>query len=80
MPFMFAPAVIDGRPCVDGGLFDAAGIMGLPGVPESKLVVNVVCGPNALPSSQLPDKFRDCRVSSEVSSCSDCKVGSVIDW
>jgi predicted acylesterase/phospholipase RssA len=63
VPFMFAPAMLDGRPCVDGGMFDEAGIVALPGVPASKLVVNVVCSRRALLSSGLPDRFADCRVS-----------------
>lgn len=60
---MFAPALIDGRPCIDiANMVDGAGIVALPGVPESKLVVNIVCGEALLSASVLPDRFKDCRV------------------
>jgi len=36
--------------------------MALPGVPKSKLVLNVVCGRSRLSSSVLPEKFNDCRL------------------
>ena len=36
--------------------------MALPGVSESKLILNVVCGRQRLSCSVLPDKFKDCRL------------------
>jgi hypothetical protein len=38
------------------------GLMALPGVSESKLILNVVCGRQRLSCSVLPDKFKDCRL------------------
>ena len=55
--------MVEGRPHIDAGFMDEAGIMALPGVPESKLVVNIVCSRNAITSSVLPDQYKDCRVS-----------------
>ena len=55
--------MINNSPCYDGGYFDEAGLFGLQGVPESKLIVNIICGSYALNSSKLPDKYKDCRVS-----------------
>ena len=60
---MFAPVMVEGRPHIDAGFMDEAGIMALPGVPESKLVVNIVCSRNAITSSVLPEQYKDCRVS-----------------
>lgn len=36
--------------------------MALPGVSESKLILNVVCGRQRLSCSVLPEKFKDCRL------------------
>ena len=60
---MFTPVMVEGRPHVDAGFMDEAGIIALPGVPESKLVVNIVCSRNAITSSVLPEQYKDCRVS-----------------
>jgi NTE family protein len=57
-PGLFQPTFIDSTPHIDGGVFDRAGLMALPGVPDSsKLIVNVVCGQWALPYSKVPEKF-----------------------
>jgi NTE family protein len=53
-PGLFQPVVIDNLPHIDGGVFDDSGLMALPGVPESNLIVNVVCGEGRESSSQLP--------------------------
>jgi predicted acylesterase/phospholipase RssA len=62
VPIMFAPAMVNGRPYFDGGLFDDAGLMGLTGVPESNLIINVICDQSVLPSSVPPIRFPGCRV------------------
>lgn len=55
-PVLFSPVLIDNFPQIDGGLFDACGLMGLPGIPDSKLVVNIVMGRTRLSLSQpLPN-------------------------
>lgn len=62
---MFAPAIINGRSYYDGGIYDEAGLMALPGVPSSKLIVNIICGDYALKCSTpeaLPEKYKDCRL------------------
>ena len=61
-PVLFAPVMIDSYPHIDGGVHDAVGLMALPGVPESKLILNVLCGRSRLSCSVLPDKFKDCRL------------------
>jgi len=61
-PVLFAPVVVDGTPHIDGGVFDDGGLMALPGVPPSNLVVNIVCGRGRLASSVLPEKFKDARL------------------
>ena len=62
-PVMFQPVDIDGYPHIDGGVFDRAGIMGLPFIPpKSGLVVNVVfnqAGLYSLESSVLPPQYEE---------------------
>lgn len=48
VPVLFQPVLIDGWPCVDGGTFDWNGAMALSGVPNSNLLVNVLCGRSQL--------------------------------
>jgi predicted acylesterase/phospholipase RssA len=62
-PVLFQPVMIDSRPHIDGGVWDDGGLMALTSVPESKLVVNIVCGRGRIGSSKLPEKFKDARVS-----------------
>ena len=47
---------------IDGGVWDDGGLMALPSVPSSNLIVNIVCGRGRIRSSVLPDKFKDARV------------------
>lgn len=54
--------MINNSPNIDGGLFDRAGLLGLPGVPTSKLIVNIVSGRETISSSILPERFKDCRL------------------
>ena len=61
-PGLFSPVMIDSYPHIDGGIHDSVGLMALPGVPKSKLILNVVCGRNRLSNSVLPDKYLDCRL------------------
>jgi NTE family protein len=61
-PLLFEPVVIEGTTCIDGGLFDDAGLMALPGVPPSGLVVNVICGKGKIGSSKLPERFKGAKV------------------
>lgn len=62
-PVMFQPVMMDGYPHIDGGVFDRAGMMGLPFIPaEGGLVVNVVFnefGLYSLESSILPSPFQE---------------------
>ena len=48
---------------IDGGVWDDGGLMALPSVPASNLIVNIVCGRGRIRSSVLPDRFKDARVS-----------------
>jgi hypothetical protein len=52
----------DRRLHIDGGVWDDGGLMALPSVPPSNLIVNIVCGRGRIRSSVLPDKFKDARV------------------
>jgi predicted acylesterase/phospholipase RssA len=62
-PLLFQPVWIDWFPHIDGGVFDDAGMMALPGVPESSnLIVNIVCGSERAPTSLPPERFKDARV------------------
>ena len=47
---------------IDGGVWDSGGLMALPSIPASKLIVNIVCGRGRIGSSVLPDRFKDARV------------------
>ena len=47
---------------IDGGVWDDGGLMALPSVPPSNLIVNIVCGRGRIGSSVLPDRFKDARV------------------
>ena len=47
---------------IDGGVWDSGGLMALPSVPASNLIVNIVCGRGRIGSSVLPDRFKDARV------------------
>ena len=60
---MSAIVQVNGRLSMDGGLFDDAGLVGLPGIPSSNLIVNFVCGRSRIHSSKIPEKFPDARVS-----------------
>jgi NTE family protein len=61
-PLLFQPALVDGSLCIDGGVFDTSGMMALPGIPASNLVVNIVCGMQRMKSSKLPEKYSNARV------------------
>jgi hypothetical protein len=61
-PVLFSPVMIDSYPHIDGGVHDSVGLMALPGVPKSKLILNVICGRASLRSSKLPEKYKDCRL------------------
>jgi len=61
-PGLFQPVMIHGRPHIDGGIHDDSGMMALPCVPPSNLIVNVVCGRGRIASSRLPERFRHCRL------------------
>jgi len=54
--------MINDSPNIDGGLFDRAGLLGLPGIPQSKLIVNIISGRETISSSILPEKYKDCRL------------------
>jgi len=62
VPILFTPVMINNSPNIDGGLFDRAGLLGLPGVPSSQLIVNIVSGRETISSSILPEKYKDCRL------------------
>ena len=57
-PFLFQPVWIDSQPHIDGGVFDDAGMMALPALPPSNLLVNIVCGTERTLSSVLPPQFK----------------------
>jgi predicted acylesterase/phospholipase RssA len=61
-PGLFHPVMIDSRPHIDGGVFDDAGLMALPCIPPSNLIVNVVCDRSRISSSVLPEKYKNARV------------------
>ena len=65
-PGLFQPVMIDSSPHIDGGIFDHCGLMALPYLPPSNLVVNVVCGKNRIASSVLPERFKHARVSKDI--------------
>lgn len=65
-PGLFQPVWIDSAPHIDGGVFDHCGIMGLPGVPSSLLVVNVVFGAGRAYASALPEMYKHAKVLSYV--------------
>lgn len=52
-PGLFQPVMINNFPHIDGGVFDHAGLMALPGIPPSKLIVNIVCDHARLVVSNL---------------------------
>jgi hypothetical protein len=61
-PILFAPVYLDGRPHIDGGVFDRNGVMALPSIPEdSKLIVNIVFerGDVSDHYAQLPKRFKE---------------------
>lgn len=62
-PLLFQPVLIDGSICIDGGVFDKSGMMALPGVPSSNLVVNILGTGHKLKTSVLPERFKDAKVS-----------------
>lgn len=66
-PGLFQPVIIDSSPHIDGGVFDDVGLMALPGVPTSKLVVNVVCGELWRVSSNKSDHCNDVQVATQSS-------------
>eukprot|EP01041_Mallomonas_annulata_P000839 gene839-1632_t len=56
-PGLFQPVLINNWPHVDGGIFDQNGLMALPGVPDSELIVNILNGRSQLfkePSRKFP--------------------------
>lgn len=61
-PGLFAPVVVDNESLIDGGVFDDGGLMALPGLPSSNLVVNIVCGRGRIESSVLPSEYKDARL------------------
>lgn len=63
-PGLFQPVLIDSLPHIDGGVFDHCGLMALPGIPESKWIVNIVCDQARLhsSSSKPPSHLPDARV------------------
>ena len=61
-PGLFQPVMIDGRPHIDGGVYDDGGLMALPSIPSSNLIVNVVCGRGRITSSVLPERFKHARL------------------
>jgi hypothetical protein len=56
--------MIDESPHIDGGVFDNSGLMALPGIPDSNLIVNIVFGHGRLRSSgkELPSCFSNAKV------------------
>ena len=57
-PGLFCPVEVDGSRCIDGGVFDRAGLMALQGVPSSSnLIVNIVCDAALAADSRIPEKF-----------------------
>ena len=61
-PGLFQPVMVDGRPHIDGGVYDDGGLMALPSIPSSHLIVNVVCGRGRIASSVLPEQFKHARL------------------
>jgi NTE family protein len=61
-PGLFQPVFIDNSPHIDGGVFDDIGLMALPGVPSSGLVVNVVCGELWRVASNMPAHCKGAQV------------------
>ena len=63
-PGLFQPVMIDDSPHIDGGVFDNSGLMALPGIPFSNLIVNIVFGHGRLNSSirELPARFSNAKV------------------
>lgn len=53
-PLLFQPVSIDGYPHIDGGIFDDVGLMALPGLPSSNLIVNIVFDRSSLSTRKLP--------------------------
>jgi len=65
-PILFQPVILDGSPHIDGGIFDYNGLMALPGVPDTKIIVNILSDIRQL---QLPKsllKFGDVTVSFQI--------------
>lgn len=58
-PLLFQPVWINWRPHIDGGIFDDCGMMALPGIPPSKLIVNIVSGFERGPTAEPPVHFAD---------------------
>jgi NTE family protein len=61
-PGFFQPVSIDNRLHIDGGVFDDGGLLALPSVPPSNLIVNVVCGRGRIGSSVVPKQFKGARL------------------
>jgi predicted acylesterase/phospholipase RssA len=61
-PGLFQPVIIDNTPHIDGGVFDDSGLMALPGIPDSNLIVNIVCGEGREASSVLPPHLSHAKV------------------
>ena len=62
-PILFAPVYLDGKPHIDGGVFDRNGMMALPSIPDDglKLIVNIVFEREDVSDhwEQLPQRFKD---------------------
>ena len=61
-PLLFQPVWMDWYPHIDGGVFDDCGMMGLKGIPASKLIVNVVNGYERSVTSKPPPQFADAKL------------------
>ena len=59
-PGLFQPVLINNWPHIDGGVFDQDGLMALPGVPKSNLIVNILCDISQFKTevvSKYPDAY-----------------------
>jgi hypothetical protein len=77
-PGLFQPVMIDGAPHIDGACFDQAGILGLPGLPPSKVCVNVVCSRLQSFWSVLPAAHKDGKVRNAFDRVITCKLNPMM--
>lgn len=61
-PLLFQPVWMNRYPHIDGGVYDDCGPLGLQGIPESKLIVNIVNGYERSVTSKPPPRFSDAKV------------------